>query len=80
MRRRARIAAAGDGKAMANTHERASLRTDVSVLYVDPRGPYPKLVADWWDAERDARNYAGPNPVVAVNTTWFAASVKVPED
>ena len=42
-----------------------SLRTDVSVLYVDPRGPYPKLVADWWDEERDARLYAGPNPVVA---------------
>lgn len=41
------------------------LRTDVSVLYVDPRGPYPKLVADWWDEKRDARNYAGPNPVVA---------------
>lgn len=42
-----------------------TLRTDVSVLYVDKLGPYPKLVADWWDAERDARNYAGPNPVVA---------------
>jgi hypothetical protein len=41
------------------------LRTDVSVLYVDPRGPYPKLVADWWDEQRDARLYAGPNPVVA---------------
>ena len=43
-----------------------TLRTDVSAkLYVDPRGPYPKLVADWWDEARDARNYAGPNPVVA---------------
>lgn len=41
------------------------MRTDVSALYVDPRGPYPKLVADWWDETRDARNYAGPNPVVA---------------
>lgn len=41
------------------------LRTDVSALYVDPRGPYPKLVADWWDEKRDARLYAGPNPVVA---------------
>lgn len=41
------------------------LRTDVSVLYVDPRGVYPKLVADWWDEARDARNYRGPNPVVA---------------
>jgi hypothetical protein len=37
----------------------------VSALYVDPRGPYPKLVADWWDEKRDARLYAGPNPVVA---------------
>ncbi len=43
----------------------SELRTDVSVLYVDPRGPYPKLVADWWDEKRDARLYAGPNPVVA---------------
>lgn len=42
-----------------------TLRTDVSVLYVDPRGPYPKLVADWWDEARDAKLYAGPNPVVA---------------
>lgn len=41
------------------------MRTDVSALYVDPRGPYPKLVADWWDEKRDARLYAGPNPVVA---------------
>lgn len=38
---------------------------NVSALYVDPRGPYPKLVADWWDEKRDARLYAGPNPVVA---------------
>lgn len=41
------------------------MRTDVSALYVDRLGPYPKLVADWWDEKRDARNYAGPNPVVA---------------
>jgi hypothetical protein len=42
-----------------------TLRTDVSVLYADPRGPYPKLVADVWDEARDAKLYAGPNPVVA---------------
>lgn len=41
------------------------MRSDVSVLYVDPRGPYPNLVTDWWDEKRDARNYAGPNPIVA---------------
>ncbi len=42
-------------------------RTDVSVLYVDARGPYPKLVADWWNEARDANRYgfSGRNPVVA---------------
>lgn len=34
-------------------------------LYVDPRGPYPELVADWYDQARDARTYAGSLPVVA---------------
>jgi len=38
---------------------------DVAVLYVDPRGPYPKLVTHWYDEARDARTYAGPWPVVA---------------
>jgi hypothetical protein len=38
---------------------------DVSALYVDPTGPYPHIVADCWDEKRDARNYDGPNPVVA---------------
>jgi hypothetical protein len=42
-----------------------SLRTDVVALYVDPRGPYPSLVAEWYDEARDARTYAGPWPVVA---------------
>lgn len=42
-----------------------SLRTDVSVLFVDPAGPYPKFVYDTWDETRDARAYAGPNPIVA---------------
>lgn len=42
-----------------------SLRTDVAALYIDPRGPYPSLVADCWDESRDAKLYAGPLPVVA---------------
>lgn len=41
------------------------MRTDVAALYVDPRGPYPKLVADWYDTERNAILYQGPRPVVA---------------
>lgn len=39
--------------------------SDVAALYVDPRGPYPKLVEHWYDQKRDARTYAGPWPVVA---------------
>ena len=41
------------------------LRPDVVALFVDPRGPYPELVADWYDQARDARTYAGSLPVVA---------------
>lgn len=39
----------------------------VAALYVDPRGIYPKLLgaALCWDAERDARTYTGPWPIVA---------------
>lgn len=38
----------------------------VSALYIDPRGPYPRMAdVDCWDASRDARIYAGPWPVVA---------------
>lgn len=37
----------------------------VAALYVDPTGPYPELVADWWGEGRDAKTYAGPWPVVA---------------
>ncbi len=38
---------------------------NVSALFVDPKGPYPSLVADCWDEKRDARLYTGPNAVVA---------------
>lgn len=43
------------------------MRDDVAALYVDPRGPYPKLLGPdmCWDEARDARTYAGPWPVVA---------------
>jgi len=38
----------------------------VAALYVDPLGCYPRMAdVDCWDAERDARLYAGPHPVVA---------------
>ncbi len=40
-------------------------RSDVVALYVDPRGPYPGLVEDFYDEARDARTYAGMLPVVA---------------
>lgn len=38
----------------------------VAALYVDPRGPYPRMEdVECWDEARDARTYAGPHPVVA---------------
>lgn len=40
-------------------------RADVSALYVDSRaGPYPALLCDYWDINRDAMRYDGPNPIV----------------
>jgi hypothetical protein len=41
------------------------LRDDVVALYVDPRGPYPGIVREWYDAERNAMSYRGSLPVVA---------------
>jgi hypothetical protein len=39
----------------------------VSALYVDPAGIYPRVLGAerCWDLARDARTYAGPDPVVA---------------
>lgn len=38
----------------------------IAALYIDPRGPYPKMQGvDCWDESRDARLYDGPHPVVA---------------
>lgn len=45
------------------THD--ALVDDVVALYVDPRGPYPGLVREWYDAARNAMTYRGGLPVVA---------------
>jgi hypothetical protein len=38
----------------------------VAALYVDARGPYPKMPGvDCWDVARDATKYDGPGPIVA---------------
>jgi hypothetical protein len=38
----------------------------IAALYIDPRGPYPKMAdVDAWDETRDATQYDGPWPVVA---------------
>ena len=38
----------------------------IAALYIDPRGPYPKMAeVDCWDETRDARLYDGPHAIVA---------------
>lgn len=39
--------------------------TAVAALYVEPRGPYPRLGIECFDQRRDARTYRGPGPIVA---------------
>lgn len=41
------------------------MKFPVAALYVDPRGPYPELAAEWFDEARDATTYTGSLPVVA---------------
>lgn len=38
----------------------------IAALFIDPRGPYPRLLGPehCWDEERDARTYDGPGPVL----------------
>lgn len=38
----------------------------IAALYIDPRGPYPKIAGvDCWGPDRDANKYDGTGPIVA---------------
>ena len=37
----------------------------ISALFVQPKGIYQAMGLDCWNEKRDARNYEGPNPVIA---------------
>lgn len=54
-----------DAKEGRGTPDAPTCTTSVASLFVDPKGHYPGLVAEWYDEARDARTYAGPLPVVA---------------
>lgn len=48
------------------TDTRIASPRNVAALYIDPRGPYPKMDGvDAWAEDRDARTYAGDAPIVA---------------
>lgn len=54
-----------DGEAQAGGRGVSALRT-VAALYIDPRGPYPKMPGVFCMGElEDARTYDGDGPVVA---------------
>lgn len=38
---------------------------NVVALYIDVKGPYPKLLDKWYDVKKDATKYKGPFPIVA---------------
>lgn len=51
---------------LGNTPPPETCATRIAALYIDPRGPYPRMPGvDCWDQTRDARSYLGPHPVVA---------------
>ena len=51
-------------KPIALPRPRAS-ESRFAALYVDPKGPYGELTNEWYDQNRDARNYVGDLPIVA---------------
>ena len=56
----------GDLCRCAELGESAETHCCISALFVQKHGAYYGLKnVDPWDEERDARKYAGPNPVIA---------------
>lgn len=63
--RYAGIGSPTSARVLAVKRNELPVTADIAALYVDPRGPYPSLVREWYDEGRDAKTYAGPWPVVA---------------
>jgi hypothetical protein len=59
------VPGAGPSKRAQELLRRVSPCTDVAALFVRADGPYPRMVATWFDESRDATTYAGGLPVVA---------------